>query len=308
MLLPLATATATLDAQSTVSGWYTETRVTTRVVGENGVLNSAPKVFTTREWLSPLGVRREGDPMSIMGRESTAYSLERHGDTLGYQIDSTKRTLVVINPRSVRAAFSDQVRADIARAAQAKPEIRGSEGDALILGHRTRKLAMTLPAPSTRSASAGAASRTMTTWTVVDTADAALADYTRTCRALRTATPVRSCSQVLRSEYSFGGPSGFTTYVVSEVVAWRREQMEATRFAVPAGYARRDLAEEMRAQRAANDELKRLIASRDPRDRERAKALSDSLLKEIRRNQPPPRPLRENPNAVIIDGGAKKKP
>ncbi len=307
-LLLLAPAATVLDAQATVSGWYTETRVTTRVVGENGMLNSAPREYTTREWLSPLGVRREGDPIQAGGRTSTAYALERHGDTLNYQVDSATRTILVINPRSVRTLFTDQVRADIARAAQMKPEIRASDNGTPILGHRTRKVAMTVTAPNARLESGRTSPRTLTTWTVVDTADAALTDYTRMCRALRTGTPARACSKALRSEYSFGGPSGFTTYVVSEVVVWRRETMEASRFAVPEGYTRRDLVAETRAMRTANAELKRLVASNDPRDRARAKALSDSLLKELRRNQPPPRPLRENPSAVVIDGGAKKKP
>lgn len=305
VLLPLGATT--LIAQATVSGWYTETRVTSRVVGENGILNSAPREYTTREWLSPLGVRREGDPFVSVGA-APSYALQLRGEAVVYNVDPARRTIEVVDPQTLRPLIADQIRETATRGATVRPALHGAEHGSPMLGHRTRKVSMTFDAPDARSRRGSSVERTITTWTAVDSADSMVTAYAAACRALGLGMLTGSCSRVLRSEYSFGGPSGFTTYRVSEVVVWRREEMEVSRFAVPEGYTRRDLAAELRARRAAQDELKRLISSSDPRDRARAKGLSDSLLKELRRNQPPLRPLREDPNAVVINGGAKKKP
>lgn len=111
---------------------------------------------------------------------------------------------------------------------------------------------------------------------------------------------------VLRSELRSQGRRNVTQVTTNEVLAWRREEVPASRCAVPSGYRTVGQLADLRTKLAATAELQRLMRSTNPADR--ARALGDSLFKELRGTLPPPRSLRENPNAVVIDGKTTKKP
>lgn len=112
----------------------------------------------------------------------------------------------------------------------------------------------------------------------------------------------------LSSELRSQGRRNVTQVTTNEVLAWRREEVPAARCAVPSGYRTVDQLADLRTKQAATAELQRLLRSTNPADRARARALGDSLFKELRGAPPPPRSLREDPNAIVIDGRATKKP
>jgi hypothetical protein len=69
-----------------------------------------------------------------------------------------------------------------------------------------------------------------------------------------------------------------------------------------------DLLAELRERQATTAQLQRLSRSANRADRARARVLGDSLFKELRRTLPAQRSLRDDPQAVVIDGKATKKP
>ena len=113
---------------------------------------------------------------------------------------------------------------------------------------------------------------------------------------------------VLRAETRREWRRDVTQVTTREVVAWRKEVVPASRCAIPAGYKSVDLLADLHAQQSASEELSRLSQSTKPTDRARARALGDSLFKEMQRTLPAKRSLRDDPSAVVIDGGTKKKP
>lgn len=96
---------------------------------------------------------------------------------------------------------------------------------------------------------------------------------------------------VLRSELRSQGRRNVAQVRTNEVLAWRREEVPASRCAVPSGYRTVDQLADLRTKLAATAELQRLMRSTNPANRARARALGDSLFKELRGTLPPPRSL-----------------
>lgn len=180
----------------------------------------------------------------------------------------------------------------------------------VILGHRTRKYEAEI---TTRSFGGGReiarAPTTMTYWTAEDPADPMVAAYRAARAQPRGGERLGSAGgMVLRSELHSQWLRGVMQVTTNEVLVWRREDLPASRCAVPSGYRTVDQLADLRAKQAATAELQRLSRSSNPADRARARALGDSLFKELRGTLRAQRSLREDPRAVVIDGNAAKKP
>ena len=292
-----------LWAQNTSPGWYVETRVTT--VSKGGSGNTTTRTHVERAWTSARCSRFEGE--------------HYRGDTAAYRLTlgSPPRALYVM-PRDRVVHTFDSVGARVVarelalRLASSQPSFEpkalGDGGD--ILGHRTHKYQFE---STTRSfvgdAEIARAPSVTTYWVADDQADPLVAAYRASRASLLSAERFGYAGGlVLRSEMRNQWLRDVTQVTTREVLVWRREDVPVSRCAIPDGYRTVSASAEVRALEAATAELRRLARSTDPADRARGRALGDSLLKAFQRTQPPPRSLREDPSAIVIDGKATKKP
>lgn len=317
----IGTFAPTRWTQGAVHGWFVETRVTTRNEGERAAARPGPREWRQRQWTAAGSTRLEGMPIPFDSANST-YTVTRAGDRNGYLITPTTRTVRVATFEALQGFVTDALGQPPAGALSYKD--LGDGG--LILGHRTRKFESTISyqlPTSLPGGGAGGQSRqmTMTLWYASDTTDSLVAAWQRRVAA----TPMRVSPQsprgmLLRSESRSEG-SGVARVGVKEVLVWRQETLDTALFVVPREYRRIDMVEELRANRAASAarlaaqratfaEMNRLRASTDPADRRKLDRMMDSAMKAIKQRSSalPPVNLRDNPSAVIIDGGSKKKP
>ncbi|MDQ8153041.1 MAG: hypothetical protein P3B98_00140 [Gemmatimonadota bacterium] len=292
----------TLRAQASTPGFFVETRIT---AVSRGGSNANTRTRVTRAWTSAGCSRTEGEPYR---GDSTAYQL----------VIGTPRTFLNVVPRdrtvfTVGASTAKPLVADAKKVLGPMPAVSpwrlvGDGGT--VLGHRTRKFEMKSTTRTRAGGTEVASAPTVTTyWVADDAADPMVVAYRALRPAILAGEPgATGAGMVLRSETHRQWQRDVTQVTTREVTVWRQEQVPASRCDIPAGYRRVDLAADLRAQQAASAELRRLSQSPKPADQARARALGDSLLKEIRRTAPAPRPLREDPRAVRIDGTGTKKP
>jgi hypothetical protein len=291
-----------LAAQGTTPGFYVETRVTT--VSKGGSGNATTRTHVTRAWTSATCSRTEGE----------AY----RGDSTGYQVmRRTPPTFLDVVPRdrtvyTVSSAGAKAMAADAAKTLGPMPAISGSKllGDGgVVLGHRTQKYELRTTTRATAGAREVARAPTVTTyWVADDPADPLVAAYRATRPMMGSGERAwSSTGMVLRSETHSQWLRDVTELTTREVIAWRREIVPLSRCGVPQGYRTVDLVADLRAKQSAAAELRRLSHSSNPADRARARALGDSMFKDVRRTVPT-QSLRDDPRAVLIDGAGKKKP
>ncbi len=284
-------------------GFYVETRVTT--VSRGGSGNTTIWARVERAWMSAKCSRFEGE--------------RYRGDTAAYRLvfGSPPRVLYVL-PRdrvvhtfdSVGARFA--ARALAMQRASSQPRVRSTALGAgeVILGHRTHKYQFESTTRSDAGSAEVAPAPSVTTqWVAEDPSDPLVAAYRAARASLLGGERVGNVRGiVLRSETRNRSWRDVSQVATKEVLVWRRENLPASHCVIPDGYRTVGASAEMRALDAATEELRRLSRSENPADRARAKALGDSLFKEVRGTLPTQRPLREDPRAVIIDGKATKKP
>lgn len=308
MLATVIVCARSLGAQGTVFGWYTESRVTSRYVGERAAAMAAPSERRERVWEGGGSMRTEGLPM-LRSSGADSYQLVRIGDLTAYQVSPSTHTLRALRIGSLPAEVKDLPSFGVV------PRAFKDLGDGgLILGHGTRKTEMRFTV-KTLGRTASPSNRTgrettVTEWVASDTTDPLVAEWFASRPPSTTGKPMRPRGMVLRRESRTDGAAA-TLVHTTEVIAWRREKLDAALFALPAGYKRVDMADELAAMQRSSAELKRLMASTDPKDRARAKQLSDSLFGDIMREQAKhPFNLRDDPNAVVISDPApvRKKP
>jgi len=291
-----------LHAQGT-PGFYVETRTTTVSTGGSG--NTTTRTHVTRAWTSATCSRTEGQ--EFLG-DSTAYLLVMDSPRRILRVLPRDRVVYTLDSAGSRALVSEMVARLPPSEKRFKPKSLGDGG--LILGHRTRKYEMEI---TTRSVSGNAevasAPPTITRWVAEDPADPMVATYRASRAQLQAGERVGgSGGMVLRSEYRSQRRRDVTQVVTNEVLVWRSEDLPASRCAIPSGYRTVDQLADLRAKQRATAELQRLSRSSNPADRARARALGDSLFKDLRRTPPAQRSLRDDPSAIIIDGKATKKP
>jgi len=289
-----------LPAQGT-PGFYVEARVTTV---SRGGSNTTTRSHITRSWTSATCSRTEGE--SFLG-DSTAYQVITGPPSRVFYVQPRDRKVMAISTSTSRPEADSMVRA-LGPMPRTDFKSLGDGGE--ILGHRTHKFEYETTASSRAGERVIATAPTVTTyWIADDPADPLVAAHRATNPAVTAGAPIGTRSgMALRSVRRSQWRRDVTETTTREVLVWRKEVVPASRCALPAVYALVDLKADLRARQALTAEMRRLSNSTDPADRARAHALSDSLLKEIRREMPPPRPLRDNPSAVVIDGGATRKP
>ncbi len=302
LVLAASAIAPALHAQGT-PGFYVETRVTT--VSKGGSGNTTTRSHLTRAWTSATCSRTEGQ--AFLG-DSTAYLLILGSPLRALQVLPRDRVVYALDSAANRAIASELAAKLTPSDVRFNPKPVGDGG--VILGHRTRKYQAEI---TTRSFAGqreiARAPTTMTTWVAEDPADPMVAAYRASRARPRGGERLGgSGGMVLRSESRSQWLRDVTQVTTNEVLEWRREGLPASRCAIPSGYRTVDGLAELRAQQAATAELQRLSRSANPADRARAKLLGDSLFKELRRTLPPPRSLRDDPRAVMIDGKATKKP
>lgn len=299
----VATMSLPVGAQSTVPGWYVETRVTTVSTGGSG--NATTRTYLTRAWTSPSCSRTEGEPYR---GDSAAYRLAVGTPPRFLSVVPRDRTVYSVNSAEAKAMVASAAKRMGPTPAITAPKLLGDGG--VILGHRTRKHELRT---TTRSISGGtevARAPTVTTyWVADDPADPLVAAY----RAARPEIGAgehgsTSAGMVLRLETQSQWLRDVTQTTTREVTVWRRENVPAARCKIPQGYTSIDLAADLRAKQAATAELRRLSQSSSAADRGRARVLRDSLFQDLQRTLPPSGSLRDNPRAMVIDGSGKKKP
>ncbi len=308
VMLAGAMCAADLQAQGTVPGWYTETRTTSMGVGERAAAVPS-RDDLIRTWETGGNTRVEGGLLNRV-LAPDAYTLSRPGERRSYQVMPATKQVRVLDMAAFAALRSG--------AGIELPEFSGMEfgpakalGDGgLVLGHQTRKYALQFTMTE-RSGVRGAAphrvTTRMTTWVAEDPADSMVAAYVAS-RTTPSGPRSRPRGMTLRSESRTQGGSPADMIRTSEVVAWRREAMDAARFAVPTGYARVDVASDLVAKQAALVELRRLTASADPKDRARARQLGDSLFQTVRDTARERASLREHATVITDTVPKRKKP
>lgn len=288
-----------LAAQGT-PGFYVEARVTS--VSKGGS-NTTTRSHLTRSWASAVCSRTEGEPFL--------------GDSTAYQVITSppvRSTYVLPRARKVMSiAVSGRAEADSMRRELGplpKFEVKALGDGGKVLGHRTHKFEFETSTTARAGERVIGTAPTVTTyWIADDPADPLVAAHRATQPAVTAGAPIGIRSgMVLRSVTKRQWRRDVTETTTREVLVWRKEVVPASRCELPAGYTSVELKAEVRARQSLTAEMKRLWQSNNPADRARARALSDSLLKEIQRELPPPRPLRDDPSAIVIDGKAKKKP
>jgi len=322
LLLAGVLGASSLGAQATMSGWYTETHVVSRVEGERAPASLA-RDETTRSWRTAAAERVEGGLPPSPGYDTTgAYQISRPSEKRAYQVFPSARTIRVLDIASLAALKFDLPVVDT-------PELKELGDGGIILGHRTRKYRMTvrMHVPGMmRKGDTTVFTSEQTLWAATDPSDPLVAAYLagrpKWENPLKIPAPP---GMVLRFESRSHGISPYTTVRIREVVVWRREIIDPSRFAMPEDYKRVSMADETSASRAkltslriatesrrvAGEELKRLMASQDPKDKARARVLGDSLFKAMRPDTTRLKQLmRNDPNAVRITDTvpARKKP
>jgi len=292
-----------LGAQEKVPGFYVETRVTTLSKGGSG--NATTRTHVTRTWTSATCSRTEGEANR---GDSTGYQLMRRTPPTFLDVVPRDRTAYAVNPAGAKA-----MAAEAAKTLGPMPAIAGSRllGDGgVMLGHRTQKYELRTTTRSTAGAREVARAPTVITyWVADDPADPLVAAYRATRPMMGSGERAwSSTGMVLRSETHSQWLRDVTQKTTREVLAWRRESVPLSRCDIPQGYRTVDLMADLSAKQSATAELRRLRQSSNPADRARARALGDSLFKDLRRTVPAPRSLRDDPRAVLIDGTGKKKP
>jgi len=304
---------STLAAQGRISGWYTETHVTSRAEGERAAAAPSPRDGTIRTWRTSAAERVEGGLPAFPRYDMTgAYQISRRSEKRSYQVIPSARLIRVLHLASLTELKLDTP-------SVYAPGLKELGDGGVILGHRTRKyqMSVTMRMPGiARKGDSTVFTTEQTLWVANDPADPLVAAYL--AERPKSSSPIKLPvvpGMVLRSESRSHGPRQNTTVRTREVVAWRREVIDPSRFALPADYKRVDMADEVRTSRAhseslsiAGKEMSRLRASTDPKDRARAKQLAESLFADLKRTMPPPASLRDDPKAVVIDGAGKKKP
>ena len=292
-----------LWSQGVSPGWYVETRTTT--VSKGGSGNATTRTHVTRAWTSANCSRTEGQ--AFLG-DSMAYSLVLGSPPRALQVLPRDRVVYTLDSAAGRALASEAAAKIAPPQGRLNPTSLGDGG--VILGHRTRKYRVQIMTRSfARGADIARAPTEMTYWMAEDPADPMVAAYRASRAQLWGGERLGgSGGIVLRSESRSQWLRDVTQVTTREVLVWRREDLPASRCAIPSGYRTVDQLADLRAKQAATAELQRLSQSTNPADRARARVLGDSLFKEIRRTLPAQRSLRDDPHAVIIDGKATKKP
>ncbi|MHB0962649.1 MAG: hypothetical protein ACYC5V_05515 [Gemmatimonadaceae bacterium] len=302
MMLAVGVMAPALHAQGT-PGFYVETRVTT--VSKGGSGNTTTRTHVERAWASVLCSRFEGERYL---NDTASYRLIFGTPPRSLSVLPRDRVVLTFDSTGARIVAREMATRLASPQPPGEPKARGDGG--VLLGHGTHKFQYE---GTTRSYAGGreiASAPSMTTyWVANDPADPLVAAY----RASR--VTVLGGSRfghaggfVLRSEMRSQWLRDVTQVTTREVLVWRREVVPASRCAIPDGYRTVSASAEVRALEATTAELRRLSRSTNPGDRARAKALGDSLRKELERMAPPPLSLREDPRAVMIDGKATKKP
>lgn len=284
-------------------GWYVETRVTQ--VSQGGSGNTTTRTHVERAWLSSRCSRFEGERYRF---DTAAYRLMLDNPRRVLNVVPRDRVVYTYDTMSARIVARELAARQVNRQRVAGPRALGNGG--LILGHRTQKYEVGDSIRSYAGEREIARAPSVTTyWVAEDATDPLVAAYRESRAKLLGADRLASFGGlVLRSESRNQWLRDVRQVVTREVVVWRREDVPESRCALPQGFRTASASAETRAMEAAAEELRRLARSRDPADRARAKALGDSLFREMRRALPPARSLRENPRAVIIDSKAAKKP
>ncbi|MHB1096924.1 MAG: hypothetical protein ACYC3F_12200 [Gemmatimonadaceae bacterium] len=302
MALATFVMTPALHAQGT-PGFYVETRVTT--VSKGGSGNTTMRTHVERSWTSARCSRFEGERYL---NDSASYRLISGTPPRAVSVLPRDRVVLTFDSTGSRTVASEMATRLASSQPPVAPKAQGDGGD--LLGHTTHKFQYE---GTTRSYAGGreiARAPSMTTyWVADDPADPLVAAY----RASRAILPGgerfgHAGGFVLRSEMRSQWLRDVTQVTTREVLIWRRELVPVSRCAIPDGYRTVSASAEVRALEAATAELRRLSRSTTPGDRARAKALGDSLRTELDRMAPPPRSLRDDPRAVMIDGKATKKP
>lgn len=294
-----AAVASALAAQGT-PGFFVETRVTT--VSKGGS-NTTTRSHLTRSWTSATCSRTEGEP--YLG-DTTAYRVITGPPVRAFHVLPRDRKVLTISVSAGRAE-ADSVRRELGP--MPRVDIKSVGDGGVILGHRTQKFEYATTTISRAGERDIANAPTVTTyWMADDPADPLVAAHRATQPTVVAGAPISTRSgMVLRSVTKRQWRRDVTQTTTREVVVWRKQVVPASRCALPTEYRIVDLREDLQARQTLTAEMRRLSKSTSPSDRARAKALGDSLFREFRREMPP-RPLRENPSAIVIDAGAKKKP
>jgi hypothetical protein len=308
-----AAGAAALGAQGALSGWYTETHLTSHREGQRAV-SPAPRDETIRSWRTKTAERVEGGLPPFPQYDMTgAYQILRSAEKRAYQVVPSARTIRVVDLASMTALGLDKPTYD-------RPELKELGDGGLILGHRTRRYQMniTMRMPGiVRKGDSTTYTSEQTFWVAGDPSDPMVVAYlAERPKPSSAATMPVLPGMVLRTESRSHGLSPYTTVAVREVVAWRREVTDPSRFALPTGYKRVDMAGEVKgilartnSLRTATEEMNRLRASTDPKDRARARQLGDSLFRELQKDQVGRKPDPRQGAVVITDTTpARKKP
>jgi hypothetical protein len=292
-----------LRAQESSSGWYVETRVTT--VSKGGSGNTTTRTHVERAWTSAVCSRFEGERYL---NDTTSYRIMSGAPPRFVTVLPRDRAVLTFDSTGARVVPMELAR----RLASSQPRIEAKTlGDGgVLLGHGTHRFQYESATPSYAGGREIARAPSVNTyWVADDPSDPLVAAY-RASRAAMLGVERFGYAGgfVLRSERHSQWLRDVTEVTTREVVVWRREEVPASRCAIPAGYRTVSASAEVRALETATAELRRLSRSTKPADRARAKALGDSLRKELERMAPPQRSLREDPSAVLIEGKATKKP
>ena len=316
-------------AQGTVPGFYTESKVTTRVEGSRKGRVPVPTEHVTRNWRIA-GVSRSEGGFSSLDTAGNGYSVSRWDDRKTYQVSPSTRT--------IRVAPFDGPKGGVASpfAPPTPLHVTYRElGDGgTILGHRTVRWEsrVSFQAPANLQPPPGVAQTgtfVMTYWIAFDMADPMVASWSKTIGQVADDTARHlPRGKVLRLE-SRSEMLGVVSTVTEAVTAWRRESIDTSLFVLPAGWRRvqssdvlpnrqaispeslATLKALLAAQRSMLDEVNRLRGSTSPKDKARLQFLMDSMLKAMRPDSARLRQMIHNdPNAIrITDSTAvKRKP
>ncbi len=304
----LSAAAAAVWAQTpkapSAAGFYIETRVTT--VSRGGSGNATTRTHVERSWTSAVCSRTEG--VGYRG-DTGAYQLTVGTPRRFYNVMPRERVIYAINAAEQKTMADEAMKL---LGPRPTPQRKAIGDGGRLLGHRTTKFEASLTVDMRAGPGVAARAPTVTTfWVADDAADPMVRAYRASRLTPATGAPGAASASgvVLRSETRSQWLRDVTQITTREVVAWRQENVPASRCALPAGYKTVDLLADIRARQAATAELRRLSQSTKPADRARAKALGDSMFREIQRTMPKPSPsLQDDPSAMIIDGSAKRNP
>ena len=128
-----------IGAQATVPGWYTETRVSGRAVGERAAAAPPPADYTIRIWTTEAAARVEGG-IPVPGGAKDAYLVSRPAERRGYQVIPSQRSIRVLDNRAIMAMSP----VDFRMADSAGVTVKELGDGGVILGHKTTKRRVTI--------------------------------------------------------------------------------------------------------------------------------------------------------------------